>query len=320
MNITALSSLGGAWPSEYVDVGDDTNPMAALSAITIGDFFVQNLAQDSSAVQAIGEFAAQNEFTYDANPKVFEQSTARADLIPVWQKRMHASLGSITAHQVAAQVQGFEVTMGLLYAGFGESRNIQRGVLASKSGPHAPGHAEIAYKAGIVRVGLPKVFPQIVLDSNKNDRLFMGSLDALIKSGQQLSLEGDFDKYFDLYAPSNLQIDVLSALAPNFMQILKESSVHFDVEFFGDEMVLLTRDPLYTEPVMKVVAEALEAQLAYLGHLLTSWNYVPQVTPFDTLRTSNASVTNLKVGPLRLGPLTIIAIIFIFIFMIQLFT
>jgi hypothetical protein len=319
MNTDALTKLTDKWPNEYISI-DNNDPASMLAAVTQESFYAQNLVIDQQVATAVSTFAAQNQFTYKTSPAVFKPVSTNIQAVPVWQKRMHASYGAITNHRIRGNIQGFEFSMQLLYTGFGEGNYSSRGILSPNNGPHAQGNAEIAYKAGVIRVKLSKMFPQIVLDSRKNDRRFMVSLDAGIKAGQTIQLEGDFNNHFDLYVPVGLQIDALSVLAPNFMQILKESSYNFDVEFFGDEMVLLTRDPLYTEKVMQVASRALDAQLTYLKRLLPSWNYEPQLQPFDLLDVSSASVSSLRIGRFKLGPLATTTIIFAIIAVILIFT
>ncbi len=319
MNTNALTALTDKWPNEYIAINSE-DPASVLASVTQENFYVQNLTIDHQATDAVSNFAAQNQLTYDTSPATFRSSATNFRAIPVWQKRMHASYGALTNHRIHGNIQGFEVSMELLYAGFGEGNYSSYGLLSPRSGPHARGNAEIPYKAGVIRVQLPKLFPQIVLDSRKNDRNFMVSIDAGIKAGQKLQLEGDFNNHFDLYIPNNLQVNALTVLAPNFMQILKDSSCNFDVEFFGNEMVLLTRDPLYTQKVMNVASQALDAQLQYMQRLLPSWNYEPQIQPIDTLNVSSASVSSLKIGPFKLGPFATTGIIFAIIAVIIIFT
>jgi hypothetical protein len=161
----------------------------------------------------------------------------------------------------------------------------------------------VAYKGlivkGVVRVKLPVVFPQVVLDSNKNDK-FLSSMMGFSEA-QRIQLEGDFNKYYDLFAPKGLQVNVLSLLAPNMMQILKDSAGLFDVEFYGNELVLATRQPLYLTYTMKILDAALTEQLTYLTRLAQSWSYVPNKQPFDMLEKSFVSGgPQLKLGRFRI--------------------
>lgn len=56
-------------------------------------------------------------------------------------------------------------------------------------------------KRSIIRVLLPKPFPQLFLDSNKNDKSLVSAVPTSFKADQKLTLEGSFNEYFDFYAP-----------------------------------------------------------------------------------------------------------------------
>jgi len=169
---------------------------------------------------------------------------------------------------------------------------------------------------GIVRVKLPKLFPQVLLDSNKNDQGMLSNVAVSYQADQRLGLEGDFSNYFDFYSPMGLQVNTLSLLAPNFMQILVDSAPYVDVEFYGNEMILMTKEPLFTTKVMNAVYSALETQLTYLDRLTNSWDYVPKEPPLDLLKRSTVSSNVLKVGNFRLNLGIIIMIIFAILFFV----
>lgn len=154
----------------------------------------------------------------------------------------------------------------------------------------------------VIRVKLPKVFPQIFLDSHQNDVASNGrSIPIRLHPSQRLQLEGDFDAHFDLYVPAGLHINALSVLAPNMMEILAKHSQLFDVEFYGDELILSTREFLYTPERMRLLDKALSAQLTYLTRLMSSWSYSPKQPPFDVLQIMSTSSGTVKVGKYRLG-------------------
>ncbi|KAB1664067.1 hypothetical protein [Pseudoclavibacter sp. CFCC 13611] len=66
---------------------------------------------------------------------------------------------------------------------------------------------------------------------------------------QRLSLEGDFDRHFDLYCPSGYERDALYLMTPDVMAWLVDDVHGFDVELIDDRVVLrskydvVTRDP-----------------------------------------------------------------------------
>jgi hypothetical protein len=172
--------------------------------------------------------------------------------------------------------------------------------------------------SGIISVKLHKVFPQIVLDSNKNDKFFMKIRSTGVDRSQKIDLEANFSEYFDLYAPKGINANTLSVLAPNFMQLLIDASSTFDVEVYGDRLYLITQDPLYTARVMNEALDALREQLAYMKHLEISWSYKPLAQPFDVLKRSDKILStpySFKLGPYRINIFVLIGIVFVILFL-----
>src|SRR5699024_10580785 len=54
---------------------------------------------------------------------------------------------------------------------------------------------------GYIAVKLDAPLPHLVLDAEGNNSFFGSNLPIGLKKDQRLSLEGDFDKHFSLYAP-----------------------------------------------------------------------------------------------------------------------
>lgn len=81
-----------------------------------------------------------------------------------------------------------------------------------------------------VRVPLPRALPNMVLDSKKNNGLWLANLGVTYNTDQKLSLEGDFDKYFALYTPKKYEKDALYILTPDVMQVLIDRGTDFDME------------------------------------------------------------------------------------------
>lgn len=96
------------------------------------------------------------------------------------------------------------------------------------------GKSRSEHTVGIIDVMLKTPIPNILLDSNKNN-LFDGlNISGIINDNQKCSLEGDFDKYFTLYAPKDYQRDVLYFLTPELMALLVEKATDYDIETTGD--------------------------------------------------------------------------------------
>jgi hypothetical protein len=94
-----------------------------------------------------------------------------------------------------------------------------------------------SYSRGYVRIRLPRRLPHMILDAKSNN--FLGkisNIDGL--GGQKLSLEGDFDKYFTLYAPQEYATDALYVFTPDIMQLLIDSAHKYDCEIIDDNFFI----------------------------------------------------------------------------------
>lgn len=90
---------------------------------------------------------------------------------------------------------------------------------------------ELYYTA--VEYKLHRKLPHLVFDSKKaRGRQFKS---VFLKS-QRLSLEGDFNKYFDIYSPLFYHIDVLSFITPEVMQAMINLK-DYDIEIKEDSLI-----------------------------------------------------------------------------------
>ena len=286
MDISPLVALKGRWPADQAILSSTLDALHNVS---------DHLQIDKHDSQAISQFAAANNFAYAQRPA--EPPVRASGYTPAWI-RLPVPLNEPTyAHELTGIIDGYPVAMCLEY-------------IPASTG-QGDGKVQNLDKRSIIRVKLPKIFPQLVLDSNKNDRGLTSTIPNSIRSSQAITLEGDFADYFDLYVPLGIQVDALVLLAPNLMQLLKDSSASFDVEFYGAEIILVSREPIYTPEIMAQALQALRIELAYLSNLLTSWNYLPINKPFDTLEYSTLNGNIVKIGPLRLKPIALITLILI---------
>jgi len=84
---------------------------------------------------------------------------------------------------------------------------------------------------GYVKIPLTRNLPHMVLDGKANNLfgIITGLSDSFDRS-QKLSLEGDFDNYFTLYAPKEYERDALYVFTPDVMRVLIEEGQRFDME------------------------------------------------------------------------------------------
>ena len=114
---------------------------------------------------------------------------------------------------------------------------------------------------GYVRIKLTRHLPNMVLDARKNN--LFGSLTNLPDSfgrGQTLSLEGDFNNYFTLYAPKEYERDALYIFTPDVMAAVIDSGQAYDMEVIDDNFMLYSTSPfaLDSEAQLKTLFSIVE--------------------------------------------------------------
>jgi hypothetical protein len=136
----------------------------------------------------------------------------------------------------------------------GHARTIHTGIksaadtqyeLANCSYVTGSGKNSRTHHYGFVRIKLPRRLPHMVLDATANN-LFkrFSNLPVVFNSDQKLSLEGDFDKYFTLYAPAEYKTDALYVFTPDIMQLFITNAHTFDAEVIDDDLYLYTTGSL----------------------------------------------------------------------------
>ncbi|MFJ4045076.1 hypothetical protein ACIPV2_04945 [Microbacterium sp. NPDC089987] len=83
---------------------------------------------------------------------------------------------------------------------------------------------------------LPAPVPHVVLSSVKSGGISK-QLPVHLEQSQRISLEGDFDRHFRVYAPNDYGTDALYLLAPDVMVALLDHAVAFNVEMVDDTVV-----------------------------------------------------------------------------------
>ncbi|HZM63943.1 MAG TPA: hypothetical protein VFB59_02310 [Candidatus Saccharimonadales bacterium] len=90
---------------------------------------------------------------------------------------------------------------------------------------------------GIIEVHLTRKLPHILLDGRKNNAWGFGNL-AYFKDDQQLTLEGNFNEYFELYVPNGYERDALYFITPELMALLIDFGANFDIEIIDDRLYI----------------------------------------------------------------------------------
>lgn len=102
------------------------------------------------------------------------------------------------------------------------------------------GKSSTTYKHGYIRIKLKRRIAHMLLDSKSNNMNIFGksftNLPAAMSKDQVLSLEGNFNDYFTLYAPKQYERDALYIFTPDLMALLIDNTQHFDVEVIDDDL------------------------------------------------------------------------------------
>lgn len=91
---------------------------------------------------------------------------------------------------------------------------------------------------GYVKVKLPRRLPHMVLDSKHNNFWAFSNLPATFDKSQVLSLEGDFNNYYTLYAPKQYERDALYVFTPDVMAAFVDAGAKYDAEVIDDSLYI----------------------------------------------------------------------------------
>ncbi len=93
---------------------------------------------------------------------------------------------------------------------------------------------------GYIAITLQRQLPHMLLDATANNERMFGhsasNLPTTFAKDQVLSLEGDFNSHFTLYAPKQYERDAFYIFTPDLMALLIDTTKAFDVEVIGDKM------------------------------------------------------------------------------------
>lgn len=85
-------------------------------------------------------------------------------------------------------------------------------------------------------VRLPGALPHLLLDATANDGR-RSDLPVVLRHRQRMSLEGDFDRHFRVWAPEDYGRDALYVLTPDVMAARVDHAAGWNVEMVDDRLV-----------------------------------------------------------------------------------
>lgn len=116
------------------------------------------------------------------------------------------------------------------------------------------------HDAMVVEVTLPRILPQFVIDSEIED-----VIPIQFDKSQKIELEGDFHKYFDLYAPDKYGMTALTLLAPDAMEVLMEHAALCDIEVVNNKLFFYWPVPARSKQQFEQLFTTAQAVITKLG-------------------------------------------------------
>lgn len=145
------------------------------------------------------------------------------------------------------------------------------------------------YDAMVMEITLPRVLPQFVIDSQLED-----VMPVAFDKSQKIELEGDFHKYFDLYAPDTYGVSALTILAPDAMEVLMHHAALCDIEVVQNKLFFYWPTPAKTKIQYEEIFTTTQATIAKLGKKLTQDNIFGSVSQAQMHAVPGASGVRLK--------------------------
>jgi len=120
------------------------------------------------------------------------------------------------------------------------------------------------YQFSIAQIHQSRVFPHLFLEGKQVGGLYP------YDDRQELHLEGDFDDYFNLYVPGGEQVDALTILTPDVMQVLVDGGRPYDLELVDDMLVVIAAGNPYMRAKLPVLFTFLSAVTAKLSNSVSA--------------------------------------------------
>lgn len=103
------------------------------------------------------------------------------------------------------------------------------------------------FQLGYIKIQLDRNLPHIVLDSKRNNSNIFGlsisNLPVSFKDSQILSLEGNFNSNFTLYAPKDYERDALYIFSPDLMSLFMDEVGNYDAEIIDNNLFIYSKKP-----------------------------------------------------------------------------
>lgn len=176
------------------------------------------------AARDLREFAAANGWRYDA------EAASPALGASLWEQ--------VSSGVVRDRISGSGWEAGRITGGNRSASTVERRGRITVTNTVIVNTPQQSLDVGYLAVRLPRRLSHFVLDAVSNDRGPFFSLIRRPQPDQHLSLEGDFDTHFRLYAPTGYEPDALYVFTPDLMALLVDETGDLDVEIRENKLIV----------------------------------------------------------------------------------
>ncbi|MDQ1546326.1 MAG: hypothetical protein QOH69_1230 [Actinomycetota bacterium] len=124
------------------------------------------------------------------------------------------------------------------------------------------------FRGGYVVIELDRRMPHMMAIAKRKRRLGGQSIAPGLLRSQVLSLEGDFDRYFTLYAPRQYERDALYVFTPDLMVLLIDRLASYDLEIVDNRLYIYSHKPF--NMLDPATHERLASIVQVVGHKATN--------------------------------------------------
>ncbi len=99
------------------------------------------------------------------------------------------------------------------------------------------GRDQRRYANTVIELDLHGSLPNLLM-ANKHQSMAELDLAQAFSVTNKITLEGDFNQYFELYAPAGNELEALQIFSPDTMAIMEDGSRHYTVEFAANRIYI----------------------------------------------------------------------------------
>jgi hypothetical protein len=169
----------------------------------------------------------------------------------------------------------------------------------------------------VMQITLQKVLPSFLLDSTT-----ASVVKDMPSNFTHISLEGDFDKSFKLYAPKDAITDVLSIISPDVMQTLIQKNTFQDIQSANGSIWFMQHGDTRKQDLLPALFVAIEGLMPDFYHRLKSYraaNATAHTYASAGVQDSQAVRETVSNIPVSKNKFHIVIIVFVVIFMLFVF-